>query len=154
MKRATTWSYPVNLQRLLEKLTAKRQEILRPVPEHHGGFVLLRVRDMAKRLGTNPATIVRVLGFPNFREFQEHLHDLSITFAASADTMQVADSRRDSRHSYVSDSVERDLKNLRALKNTLGQDRIAALARRIYGARKIVLLAGDLAAFLAGASCA
>jgi len=152
MKRATTTSETVNLQARLEKLTAKRQEILRPVLEHPRGFVLLSVRDMAKRLGTDPATIVRivqVLGFLSFREFQKHLHDLSIAFATSADTMQAADSHREGRHSYVSDSVERDLKNLQALKNTLDHHRIAALARRIYQARKIVLLAGDLAAFLA-----
>jgi DNA-binding MurR/RpiR family transcriptional regulator len=107
---------------------------------------------MAKRLGTDPATIVRivrVLGFPSFREFQKHLHDLSIAFATSADTMQAADPHRDGRHSCVSDSVDRDLKNLQALKNTLDHNRVAALARRLYEARKIVVLAGDLATFLA-----
>src|SRR5262249_11861551 len=100
----------------------------------------------------DPATvvrIVRVLGFLSFREFQRHLHDLSIAFATSADTMQTARSARDGRHSYVPDSIERDLKNLQALKNTLEPARLAALARRIYTARRIVLLGGDLAAFLA-----
>ena len=152
MKRATTTSQTVNLHERMEKLTAKRQEILRPVLEHPRGFVLLSVRDMAKRLGTDPATIVRivrVLGFLSFREFQKHLHDLSIAFATSADTMQPADTHRDGRHSYVADSFERDLKNLQALKNTLDSDRIAALSKRIYAARRIVLLAGDLASFLA-----
>jgi len=152
MKRSNTFSLPVNVQERLGRLTAKRQEILRPVLEQPRGFVLLSVRDMAKRLNTDPATIVRivrVLGFANFREFQQHLHDLSIAFATSADTMPTGDSTRVGRHSYVADSIERDLKNIHALKNTLNSVRLEELAKRIYAARRIVILAGDLAAFLA-----
>jgi len=153
MKRPVPTSQHVNLQESLSKLTAKRQEILRPVLEQPRGFVLLSVREMAKRLHTDPATIVRivrVLGFPTFREFQKHLHDLSIAFATSADTMQTGlngDSAQ--RHSYVADSLERDLKNLQALKNTLDASRLSELAKRIYASRRIVLLAGDLASYLA-----
>jgi DNA-binding MurR/RpiR family transcriptional regulator len=91
------------------------------VLEQPRGFVLLSVRAMAKRLNTDPATIVRivqVLGFASFREFQKHLHDLSIAFATSADTMQTGSSDR-SRYAYVVDSIDRDLKNLQGLKNTL-----------------------------------
>jgi len=152
MKRTSVAAPPVNLQERLGKLTAKRQEILRPVLEQPRGFVLLSVRDMAKRLSTDPATvvrIVRVLGFQSFRDFQKHLHDLSIAFATSADTMQPASLGRDGRHSYVPDSIERDLKNLQALKNTIEPARLSDLAKRIYAARRIVLLAGDLASFLA-----
>src|ERR1700751_2149947 len=105
MKRSGSISPSISLHEGLGKLTAKRQEVLRPVLEHPRGFVLLSVRDMAKRLGTDPATIVRivrVLGLPSFRDFQKPLHNLSIAFATSAATMQVADSHRDGRHSYVS----------------------------------------------------
>jgi DNA-binding MurR/RpiR family transcriptional regulator len=152
MKRSSSTPPSVNLHESLGRLTAKRQEILRPVLEQPRGFVLLSVRDMAKRLNTDPATIVRivrVLGFANFREFQKHLHDLSIAFATSADTMRTTGSSRDGRHSYVSDSIERDLKNLQALKNTVDAPRLANLAKRIYEARRILILAGDLASFLA-----
>jgi len=154
MKRPIPSSHHVNLQESLGKLTAKRQEILRPVLEQPRGFVLLSVRDMAKRLRTDPATIVRivrVLGFSSFREFQKHLHDLSIAFATSADTMQAGRNGEsaEGRQGYVADSLERDLKNLQALKNTLDAGRLAELAKRIYASRRIVLLAGDLASFLA-----
>ena len=151
MKRASL-PHAINLQERLVKLTAKRQEILRPVLEQPRGFVLLSVRDMAKRLHTDPATvvrIVRVLGFANFREFQKHLHDLSIAFATSADTMQSGEVLRDGRTSYVADSIERDLKNLHALKNTLDPVRLSELAKRIYSSRRVLILAGDLASFLA-----
>lgn len=151
MSRAPVSPQSVRLHERLGKLTAKRQEILRPILEHPRGFVLLSVRDMAKRLGSDPATIVRIvraLGFPSFKDFQKHLHDLSIAFATSADTMQAGNSDR-GRHSVVADSIERDSKNLQALKNTVDAGRLASLARRIYASRKIVILAGDLAAFLA-----
>jgi DNA-binding MurR/RpiR family transcriptional regulator len=142
---------PIDVRERLGELTAKRQEILRPVLEHPRGFVLLSVRAMAKRLNTDPATvvrIVRVLGFASFREFQRHLHDLSIAFATSADTMQAAPSDG-GRYAHIADSIDRDLKNLQALKNTLDSARLTALAKRIHSARRIVILAGDLASFLA-----
>jgi len=153
MKQETASAPPqtVNLQERIATLTAKRQEILRPVLEHPRGFVLLSVRAMAKRLGTDPATvvrIVRVLGFASFREFQKYLHDLSIAFATSADTMQAAPSER-GRHAYVADSIERDLKNLQGLKNSLDAARLTELAKRMYSSRRIVVLAGDLATYLA-----
>lgn len=106
---------------------------------------------MAKRLNTDPATIVRIvraLGFGTFREFQKHLHDLSIAFATSADTMQTSSSDR-GRLAFVTDSIDRDLKNLQALKNTLDAGRLNDLARRMYSARRIVVLGADLAAYLA-----
>ena len=142
---------PIHLQERFGRLTAKRQEILRPVLEHPRGFVLSSVRDMAKRLDTDPATIVRivrVLGFETFRDFQRHLHDLSIAFATSADTMQAGDGDR-GRHAHIADSIDRDLKNVQAVKNSVDAARLAALAKRIYGARRVVLVAGDLASFLA-----
>jgi RpiR family transcriptional regulator, carbohydrate utilization regulator len=152
MKRSVSSSQAINLHERLGGLTAKRQEILRPILEQPRGFVLLSVRDMAKRLGTDPATLVRVvraLGFTNFREFQRHLHDLSIAFATSADTMSPPSSARDGQASHVGESLERDLRNLHALKNTLDAGRLSELAGRLYASRRIVVIAGDLAAFLA-----
>jgi RpiR family transcriptional regulator, carbohydrate utilization regulator len=152
MKRASASSQTINLQERLGRLTAKRQEILRPILEQPRGFVLLSVRDMAKRLSTDPATLVRIvraLGFANFREFQKHLHDLSIAFATSADTMQSASSGRDGQLAHLSDSLERDLRNLQALKNTLDGARLVDLAKRLYASPRIIVLAGDLASFLA-----
>src|SRR5258705_12084915 len=108
MKRdtASVPSQTINLQERIAKLTAKRQEILRPVLEHPRGFVLLSVRAMAQRLGNHPATlvrIVRVLGFASFREFQKYLHDLSIAFAKSAETLPARPSER-GPHAYTADS--------------------------------------------------
>jgi RpiR family transcriptional regulator, carbohydrate utilization regulator len=140
-----------SLAERIELLSAKRQEIIRPILEHPRDYVLLSVRAMAKRLKTDPATVVRIvrgLGFASYRDFQRHLHDMSIAFATSLDTMQSA-GRVSSMPTYVREALEQDLKNLHGLKNSLDAPRLVSLAKRFYDARRIVLLAGDLAAILA-----
>src|ERR1700726_1077273 len=80
-----------SLAERIELLSAKRQEIIRPILEHPRDYVLLSVRAMAKRLKTDPATVVRIvrgLGFESYRDFQHHLHALSLAFATSLDTMR------------------------------------------------------------------
>jgi RpiR family transcriptional regulator, carbohydrate utilization regulator len=142
---------PINLPERIDHLSAKRQEIIRPILEHPREYVLLSVRSMAKRLRTDPATVVRIvrgLGFSSYREFQHHLHELSLAFATSLDTMQPV-SRDSDMPAYVRDSLGQDVKNLQGLKNSLDAQRLAALAKRFYEARRIVLLASDLAALLA-----
>src|SRR5256885_15925573 len=60
----------------LNHISAKRQEIIRPIFERPRSFVLWNVRSMPERLGTDPATLVRNvrgLVFPGFREFQHYL---------------------------------------------------------------------------------
>jgi RpiR family carbohydrate utilization transcriptional regulator len=141
----------VSLPERIEALSTKRQEIIRPILEHPREYVLLSIRALAQRLRTDPATIVRIvrgLGFTNYREFQRHLHDLSIAFATSLDTMmQTAGDA--GIPSHVRNALLQDQKNLQGLKNSLDPQRIAALAKRIYAARRILVLGGDLAATLA-----
>jgi DNA-binding MurR/RpiR family transcriptional regulator len=140
-----------NLAERIEYLSIKRQETIRPTLEHPREYVLLSVRAMAKRLRTDPATIVRIvrgLGFGSYREFQRHLHELSLAFATSMDTMR-SGGPDGSMPSHVRDSLEQDLKNLQGLKNSLDAQRLVALAKRFYDSRRIVLLAGDLAVQLA-----
>ncbi len=153
MKRAEAPSQATtpNLAERIDQLSIKRQEIIRPILEHPREYVLLSVRAMAARLQTDPATIVRIvrgLEFGSYREFQRHLHELSLAYATSLDTMQ-SGGRDGNMPSHVRDSLEQDLKNLQGLKNSLDAQRLVALAKRFYEARRIVLLAGDLALQLA-----
>jgi DNA-binding MurR/RpiR family transcriptional regulator len=141
----------INLPERIDQLSANRQEIIRPILEHPREYVLLSVRAMAKRLRTDPATVVRIvrgLGFSSYRQFQHHLHELSLAFATSLDTMQ-AGTRDSNMPEYVRDSLSQDLKNLQGLKNSLDAQRLVSLAKRFYEARRIVLVASDLAAVLA-----
>jgi len=153
MKRKTSQpgSPPAHLPERVDQLSIKRQEIIRPILEHPREFVLLSVRAMAKRLRTDPATIVRIvrgLGFGSYKEFQHHLHELSLAFATSLDTMQ-SGGRDPNVPSHVMDSLEQDVKNLHGLKNSLDSHRLVALAKRFHEATRIVVIAGDLAAELA-----
>jgi len=103
-----------SLAERIELLSAKRQEIIRPILEHPRDYVLLSVRAMAMRLHTDPATVVRIvrgLGFASYRDFQRHLHDLSIAFATSLDTMQ-SGGRVTSMPAYVRDALEQALPGL------------------------------------------
>src|SRR5207253_3368089 len=112
-KSSPSTSASIHLGERIEQLSVKRQEVIRPILEHPREYVLLSVRAMAKRLRTDPATIVRIvrgLGFGSYREFHRHLHELSLAFATSLDTMQHsgADS---TMPAFVRDSLEQDLKN-------------------------------------------
>lgn len=141
-----------NLPERIDQLSAKRQEIIRPILEHPREYVLLSVRAMAKRLQTDPATVVRIvrgLGFGSYREFQHHLHALSLAFATSLDTMQAPDGNSD-MPAYVRDSLGQDVKNLQGLKNSLDAQRLSSLAERFYNARRIGVIGGDLAGVLVG----
>jgi len=144
-------SASLHLAERIEQLSIKRQEIVRPILEHPREYVLLSVRAMAKRLHTDPATVVRIvrgLGFGSYREFQRHLHELSLAFATSLDTMQ-SGGRDPSMPAHVIESLAQDLKNLQGLKNSLDVQRLVAFAKRFHEARRIVILAGDLAVHLA-----
>src|ERR1700682_3466119 len=140
----------INLPEPIDQLSAKRQEIIRPILEHPREYVLLSVRATAKRLHTDPATIVRIvrgLGFASYRQFQHHLHELSLAFASPLDTLQPA-GRDSSMPAFVLDSLAQDLKNLHGLKNSVDAQRLADLAKRFYNARRILLFAGDIDAVL------
>src|ERR1700720_1321528 len=107
-----------HLTERIDQLSIKRQEIIRPILEHPREYVLLSVRAMAQRLKTDPATIVRIvrgLGFGSYREFQHHLHELSIAFATPVDTMRSANSDS-SMPATVQASLAQGVKNLHALK--------------------------------------
>ena len=141
----------INLSERIDQLSIRRQEIFRPILENPRDYVLLSVRALAKRLHTDPATVVRIvhaLGFANYRAFQHHLHELSLAFATSLDTMLQGSAAGGSK-SPGRESVFRDMQNLQALKNSLDLKRFVLLARRMYEARRIVVLGGDLAAVLA-----
>jgi DNA-binding MurR/RpiR family transcriptional regulator len=132
-------------------LSARRQEIIRPAFERPRGLVLLSVRALAKRLKTDPATTIRIvrgMRFRSYREFQHYLHELSIAHATSLDTMQTGGRGKYTIPAQARASLDQDVKNLDALVQNLDARRVTALARRIYSAKKIVLLGGDLAANL------
>ena len=136
------------LSKMLARLSRKRQEVIRPVLESPREFVLLSVRGMAERLGSDPATTVRIvqgMGFPSYRDFQKFLHELSVARATSLDLMQSSSVRDASIPSHVREAFEQEGRNLQALRNSLDFARLESLAKRIHRAKRILLIGGDLA---------
>lgn len=151
MTRKTRQNLPTdNRESLAQRVAAlspKRRETIRPVLEQPRSFVLLSVRDMAARLGSDPATIVRIarsMHFASYKEFQKYLHELSIANATSLDTMQ-AGPRDSSLTGTLRECMDNDMRNLNALRNSLDLARITRLAQRVYGAKRIIVVGGDLA---------
>jgi DNA-binding MurR/RpiR family transcriptional regulator len=132
-------------------LSPKRQEIIRPTFERPREFVLLSVRALAKRLKTDPATMIRIvrgMQFDSYRKFQHYLHELSIAHATSLDTMRTGPGGKSAISAQARVSLDQDVKNVNRLSRSLDPQRIAALVRRLHSARRVVLLGGDLAANL------
>ena len=132
----------------IRRLSRRRQELIRPVHEYPRDYVLLSIREVATKLKTDPATVLRMvrsMGFPNYRDFKAYLHELSIANATSLEGMQTTTSDEKSLSSQGRRALEQDLRNLHLLRTTLDVSRIATLARKLYEARRIVLLGGDMA---------
>lgn len=134
----------------MTELTPRRRELIRPVIENPRAFVLLSVRAAAARLNTDPATMVRVvqrMGFASYRAFQNYLHDLSIANATSLEGME--QNAKPGIPDYLDATMQQDVRNLNAVRATLDADRLAAFAKRMHSAKRILLIAGDLARNLA-----
>ena len=132
----------------IDRLSPRRQEIIRGVLSNPREFVLLSVRSAAERVATDPATLLRTIqkmGFATYRDFQGYLHDLSIANATSFDGMQsgrIADAKTPD---HLHATLEQDLKNLNAIRNTLDVKKLALIAKRMHGAKKVLIVGGDLA---------
>ncbi len=134
----------------IEGLSPKRQELIRPVLEDPRSFLFVSIRGMAEKLRTDTATMLRVIrgmGFSGYPEFRRYLHELTIAYATSLDSM-LGSVATDSDIPSVRDSLDRDQKNFASLRNSLDTRQLARLAQRIWSARRVILLGGDLASAL------
>ena len=136
----------------MERLSRKSRETFRPVLENPQDFVLLSARALGERLGIDAATVVRIaqrIGFATYRDFQRHLHDLSIARATSLDAMTASFPRNGGITSLIKYSLDRDVTNLNTLRHSIELERLAAVAEKFYKSSRILIFAGDLAATLA-----
>src|SRR5450432_1589205 len=112
-KKAGKLARDMSLSSRVALLSPKRQETIRPAFDAPRTYVLLSVRDLAKRLKTDPATMVRIvqgMKFASYREFQHYLHELSIKFATSLDTMHATTGNKFTVPAQVKASLDQDLK--------------------------------------------
>ncbi len=138
-----------DLELRLKELSEKRQHIIRPVLESPREFVLLNVRDMAARLATAPATIVRIvqgLGFPSYKAFQRYLHELSVTSATILDSMQSVGVAQTPK--VLRGSRKQIHENLQFVTEQVDLHQVLNIAVRIHEAKRTLLLGGDMASCL------
>jgi hypothetical protein len=118
----------------INRLSPKRQELIRPVLEDPRGFLFLSIRALAERLQTDTATTlrsIRGMGFSGYPEFRRYLHELTIAHATSLDSMLASAARDSDIPSHVRDSLAQDQKNFTSFRNTLDTKQLA----RLYFAR-------------------
>jgi DNA-binding MurR/RpiR family transcriptional regulator len=135
----------------IEGLSPKRQELIRPVFEDPRIFLFLSIRAMAEKLGTDTATTLRAIrgmGFSGYPDFRRYLHELAIAHATSLDSMLAGAATDSDIPSHVRDALEQGQKNFTSFRNTLNTKQLARLAQRMWSARRVILLGGDLATAL------
>lgn len=135
---------------LLHGLSTRRREIIAPVFEKPRAYVLLTVRALARELGTDPATalrIVRSMGFSGYRDFQHYLHELSLALSTPLDRFQELTEK-----SGVAAQVERilglDASNIELLRSRINIERLVTLAGEMAKSDRLLIFGGDLAATL------
>ncbi|MFC6644163.1 MurR/RpiR family transcriptional regulator [Granulicella cerasi] len=141
---------PADVPEKLELLSRNRQAIIRPVFENPGEFVLLNVRDLAKRVDTAAATVVRIvreLGFESYREFQRYLHELAVKNSTILDTAQ-SSLAAGSTSKLLKSARKQIAANIDFVTDRVDLLQVQAIAQRLHDARRILLIGGDMAAML------
>src|SRR5437867_1123710 len=136
---------------LVRDLSPRRRALVGPILDRPRDYVLLSARKMAKVVGSDAMAVLRAIrsmGFGGYEEFRRYLHELALVQATQLDTMRDGLSSDSNVAAYLEESLAGDTGNLSALRRTLDLARIEALAARLYKARRIVLLGGDLSAVL------
>jgi DNA-binding MurR/RpiR family transcriptional regulator len=89
---------------------------------------------------------IRDMGFEGYAEFRRYLHELALVQATQLDTL--ARTREADLSADLQELLSQDANNLAALRATVDVRRLETLANRLYDARRIVLLGGDMASVL------
>src|SRR5262249_8550812 len=91
---------------------------------------------------------IRGMGFEGYAEFRRYLHELALVQATQLDIIRPPRARDSSVAAHLHESLARDSSNLASLQRRTDFSRIEAVAARLYRARRILLLGGDLASVL------
>ena len=134
-------------------LSPGRRKLLRAILEIPEENYFLSSRDLAKKHGVNAATIVRstqLLGYEKFADFAADLRRHFVKRITPFHAMQAATREKRPTQDRIRADVEKDAQNLNQFLATIDTTQLLEVARRITTARRIVVIAVDVAAFLAG----
>jgi len=132
-------------------LSASRRRLLREILDHPEDTYFLSSRALAKHYNVNTATIVRTvqaLGYERFADFAADLRSHFVTRITPYAVMKSTARDKRSIADHINHSLEMDERNLHALHSNLDVARVTELAKRIHGARRILVVGIDFAASL------
>ena len=132
-------------------LNGRRRRLVQAILENAEESSFLSSRELARRHGVDPSTIVRTvqaLGYRRFNDFAADLRQHLLRSLTPYSVLQAGTSRRLAISDRIRQCLHEDFERLRALQSGLAPDRVVALARQIHRARRIVVVGADLAASL------
>ena len=133
-------------------LSGSRRRLIREILDNHEQTFFLSSREMAKRYNVDAATIVRsvqALGYERFADFAADLRRHFVKHITPYTVLKAATQEKRSVTDQVQHCLERDAESLSILRSSLEANRVVELAKRIHGARRILVIGVDLAASLA-----
>ena len=133
-------------------LSGTRRRLIRAILDNHEETFYLSSREMAKRYNVDAATIVRTvqaLGYERFADFAADLRQHFVNHITPYTVLKAATQEKRSVADQVQHCLERDVESLSVLRSSLEANRVVELAKRIHGARQILVVGVDLAASLA-----
>ena len=133
-------------------LSGSRRRLIREILDKHEETFFLSSRELAKRYNVDAATIVRTiqaLGYERFADFAADLRQHFVNHITPYTVLKAATQEKRSVTQQIQHCMERDVESLSVLRSSLEVGRAVDLAKRIHGARNILVVGVDLAASLA-----
>jgi DNA-binding MurR/RpiR family transcriptional regulator len=133
-------------------LSGTRRRLIREILDNHEETFFLSSRELAKRYNVDAATIVRTvqaLGYERFADFAADLRQHFVNHITPYTVLKAATQEKRSVTQQIQHCLERDVESVNVLRSSLAADRAVDLAKRIHGARNILVVGVDLAASLA-----
>ena len=133
-------------------LSGSRRRLIREILDKHEETFFLSSRELAKRYNVDAATIVRTvqaLGYERFADFAADLRQHFVNHITPYTVLKAATQEKRSVTQQIQHCLERDVESVNVLRSSLAADRVVDLAKRIHGARNILVVGVDLAASLA-----
>ncbi len=133
-------------------LSGSRRRLIREILDKHEETFFLSSRELAKRYNVDAATIVRTvqaLGYERFADFAADLRQHFVNHITPYTVLKAATQEKRSVTQQIQHCLERDVESVSVLRSSLEAGRAVDLAKRIHGARNILVVGVDLAASLA-----
>ena len=133
-------------------LSGSRRRLIREILDNHEETFFLSSRELAKRYNVDAATIVRTiqaLGYERFADFTADLRQHFVNHITPYTVLKAATQEKRSVTQQIQHCLERDVESVSVLRSSLEAGRAVDLAKRIHGARNILVVGVDLAASLA-----